>query len=80
MRDFDDVECAHDILVTILLDEDLTRLVFGDNRREIDKACIRADALCWMLDHPHVTGFEMELKRVAAQLADLGMEVLDGRD
>jgi hypothetical protein len=70
MRPFDEVQRAHDLLASLLLEPRFT----PDTKTEIIP---RADVLCWCLMHSHNERFGNDLKAVEEYMQTLGIVLED---
>ena len=61
MRTRAEIERAHDLLASILLDDELRATM---DPRDVDLKIAAADVLCWVLRHNHNGTFKENLRRL----------------
>jgi hypothetical protein len=75
LRDAAEIQRAHDVLVSLVLDPELMeRAVTPESRPYIIYAL---NTLCWVLRHDHNQSFTESLAKLEATLKGLGVHVLD---
>ena len=75
MRPRCEIQRAHDLLLSIALDDKLRRALFEPGALQIVTANL--DALCWVLHHDHNRTLSLNLKLLEVKLAALGVELVD---
>ena len=74
MRSPDDIQRAHDILVSLILDPAFWAAADGDTLLAL---MAQADVLCWILHHDHNTRFALALESIEKRLAEYGVVIVD---
>jgi hypothetical protein len=75
MRDVNEVQRAHDLLVSLALDEKLLQAAVTLESRPYILYAL--NVLCWVLKHDHNVSFALSLTKLEAALKGLGVTVLD---
>lgn len=78
MRSWDDVQQAHDVLLSLFFDQRLFDLVVDADDQ--DALRIVADTLCWVLGHNHNKNFEERYREIRERLEAVGVLVLSTDD
>ena len=73
IRDPNEIQRAHDLLIGILLGETPYHLTKEAKGRYSMMACV----LCWVLQHDHNPRFAELLKEVEAAIKEAGLELYD---
>jgi hypothetical protein len=71
-----EIQRAHDVLTTVLLDPALRERILGGDRNV--RAVIAAiDVLCWVLGHAHNVTFEGNVAAIERSMKRLGCVMID---
>jgi hypothetical protein len=74
-RDVNEIQRAHDVLVSLVLDEKLLKATVAEDSRHLVVPTL--NVLCWILNHEHNNRFADDLAVLERQLDALGVVVLD---
>jgi hypothetical protein len=69
MKDQGAVQRAHDMLVGIITDKVVS---INFTEEELRDFMVEASVLCWILDHDHNDGFEVQMKKLEEFLKSRG--------
>ena len=75
LRDVDEIQRAHDLLVSLITDDTLRAQVVNPAHHE--RLSIAADVLCWALHHDHNRVFAENLAAFEQRMKQLGVELID---
>ena len=64
------IQATHDLLVSLVLDEDLCRLVASEGNDRL-WVLVAAETLCWVLQHSDNSRFAQNLEKLQARLEQL---------
>ena len=73
MKTADQIQRAHDLLVGLILDEEVSAQVINADDQE--KVIIALDALCWVLGHNHNIKFAENIRQIELRLEALGIRI-----
>jgi hypothetical protein len=76
LRTADELQRAHDILASLVLDERMMRFVCP-TLRDTQNVIATLNVLCWVLKHDHNPNFGEMIDRLEAALRELGVQVID---